>query len=114
MDGVFPLQFHIEHHDPLLSLFMPKHFRVAIATRDLLKDRVTGILGKAASVDAVGDCLDSRISGSGVNKHQWWLAILAEAAGIVPIDDGAAAEHRAHGIGQKFVAEFLPVERGLC
>ena len=88
---------------------MPKHFRVAIATRDLLKDRVTGLLGKAASVGAVGDSLHRGISSSGVNEHQWWFAILAEAAGIVPIHHGAAAEHRAHGIGQKFVAEFLPV-----
>ena len=58
----------------------------------------------------MGEALDGRIAGGGVEEDEWRLALRAEAARILPIDDGAAAEHRPHRVGREGLAELFPAD----
>ena len=89
---------------------MPHHLGVAITSGDLFQNRVTGKLGELATVGAVGDALHRGIAGGGVNEHQRGLSVLAEAAGVLPVHHGAAAEHRSHVVGQELVSELVPMD----
>ena len=110
VDGVLLLPLHVEHHHPLPGGFMPHHLGVAITSGDFLQDRVARKLGELAAVGAVGDALHGGIAGSGVNEHERRFTVLAEAAGVLPVHHGAAAEHRSHVVGQELVSELLPMD----
>ena len=110
VDGVLLLPLHVEHHHPLPGGFMPHHLGVAIASSDFFQDRVARKLGELATVGAVGDALHGGIARGGVNEDQRGPAILTEAAGVLPVHHGAAAEHRSHVVGQELVSELVPMD----
>ena len=109
MDGVFLLPLDVEHLHPFLRRLVPHDLGIAIAAGDLFQDRIAAVFGEVPSVRAMGDGLHGGISGGGVDQHERRFAVLAKAAGVLPIDDGAAAEHRAHVVRREFVTELLPV-----
>ena len=100
----------VEDHDPLFGGGVPHYLGVAVALGDLGEHGVGGVFGEGASVGAVGDSLHGGISGGGIEEDEGRVVRGAEAAGVIPVDDRAAAEHGAHGIGEEFVAQFLPVD----
>src|SRR5262245_51079672 len=88
-------QSDVKDHHPALRWLVPDHLRVAIPRGDLRDDGVARELGEGATVGAVRQALYRRVAGRRVEEHQRRLAVLAEAAGILPIDHSRAAEHRA-------------------
>ena len=89
---------------------MPKHLRVAVAGGELADDRIAFVFRERAAVGAVGEGLHGRIAEGGVEEDERRLPLLAEAARVLPIDDGAAAEHRPRCVGREGVAELFPVD----
>ena len=89
---------------------MPKDLRVAVAGGELPDDRIALELRERAAVGAVGEALHGRIAGGGVEEDERRLALLAEATRILPIDDGAAAEHRPYRVGREGLPELFPVD----
>lgn len=63
--GVFLLPLHGGHRHPLPGGLVPHHLGVPVANGDLLRDKIAGILGERATVDAVGDALDGGIARGG-------------------------------------------------
>src|SRR5436853_6168403 len=84
------------HHHPMLRWLVPENFRIAEIVFADVEHRVARKLRPgAALVVAVGDMLVlAWLRGvmARVNGNQWRLAVLAEAAAVLPIDHGAAGE----------------------
>ena len=95
----FPGGFHIKHQHPLSGWFVPEDFRIAVAAGDLFDHRILSILRKRTTVVAVGDTLNGWIACSRVDKDKWRLAVFSKTAGVVPVNDRTAAEHRSLLIG---------------
>ena len=105
----FSRQLDIQHLDPAPRWFVPDHFGITITRRDLLDHGIARVFLKAATIQTVREALDRGISGSGINQHERWFAILAEAAGVFPVDNRTAAEHRPHVVWIQSFTMFLPV-----
>ncbi len=91
---------------------MPNHFRIAVAGRDFLEDRIAGVLGKClAAVRAIRKALHCRVAGRGVDEDDRGLADLAEPARVLVVHHCRAGEHGPHRVGIKSFTTFFPVDK---
>ena len=79
---------------------MPQHFGVAVEVRDLFDDRVDGIFFEVPAISARRDALHRGVARCGIKQHERRPARLAQVAGILPINHGAAAPHWPHLSGR--------------
>ena len=96
----------IQDHDPLFRQRMPNDLRVAVARRDLPDDRVLVVPDEIAAIETIRQALRGRVAGGGEDQDKRWIVSFAESAGIVAIDDRAAAEDGAHRVGPECIAEL--------
>ena len=90
---------------------MPDDFRITVARSLIWEDGIAAVFRECPAVETVGNALDGWIARRRVDENERGDAILAETAGIIRIDDGAAAEHGAERIGREGVWQLRPMEQ---
>ena len=96
-----------ENHVPLLDILVPEHMWIAEVGHVACDDRVALILGEGLSVvSTVGHALSLVLASRGIESHD---STLAEASGILLVDNSRTAEYRTYHIRLDSFALKLPV-----
>ena len=96
-----------ENHVPLLDILVPEHMWIAEVGHVACDDRVALILGEGLSVvSTVGHALGLVLASRGIESHD---STLAEASGILVVDNSRTAEYRTYHIRLDSFALKLPV-----
>ena len=70
----------------------------------------TILVERESAVGAVGDTLCLEGSVIGIGKNQRGMALAAQAAGVLAVEDGRAGEHHPQAVGEEGVVQLLPVQ----
>ena len=96
-----------ENHVPLLDILVPEHMWIAEVGHVACDDRVALILGEGLSVvSTVGHALGLVLTSRGIESYD---STLAEASGILLVDNSRAAEYRSYHIWLDSFTLKLPV-----